>query len=174
VKEFVGQCRREWKRLGVPDPVADEMAAELAADLEEAAAEGVSAQDVLGGSLDAPAFAEAWAAERGVTRQRRSRRPLALAVGALLVAAVAAAIAILVTPSGTTTSALPFPPPTAGQAVWIAKTSSTGPPAVVVGPATAQASGTNEDADTAAWALLATGLAGLGLAGVSRMRAALP
>jgi hypothetical protein len=67
VNEFVDECRREWKRLGVPDPVANEMAADLAADLEEAAAEGVSAEEVLGsGAFDPRAFAGAWAAERGV------------------------------------------------------------------------------------------------------------
>jgi hypothetical protein len=41
VSEFVDECRREWRRLGVPDPVANEMAADLTADLEEAEAEGV-------------------------------------------------------------------------------------------------------------------------------------
>ena len=43
MSEFVEQCRREWKRLGVADPLAEEMAADLASDLEEAEAEGVSA-----------------------------------------------------------------------------------------------------------------------------------
>jgi hypothetical protein len=67
VSEFVEECRREWKRLGVPDPVANEMAADLAADLEEADADGVSAEEVLGSSaFDPRAFAGAWAAERGV------------------------------------------------------------------------------------------------------------
>jgi hypothetical protein len=41
------ECRREWKRIGVPDPVANEMAADLAADVEEADADGVSAEEVL-------------------------------------------------------------------------------------------------------------------------------
>ena len=45
---FVDECRREWKRLGVPEAVANEMAADLAADLDEAAAEGVSGEEVLG------------------------------------------------------------------------------------------------------------------------------
>jgi hypothetical protein len=44
--EFVEECRREWRRLGVPDPIANEMAADLAADIEEAEAEGGSAEDV--------------------------------------------------------------------------------------------------------------------------------
>ena len=34
MSQFVEECRREWKRLGVPDPVANEMAADLAADLK--------------------------------------------------------------------------------------------------------------------------------------------
>ena len=48
--EFVEECRREWHRLGVPDPIANEMAADLAADIEEAESEGGSAEDVLGNS----------------------------------------------------------------------------------------------------------------------------
>ena len=66
--EFVEECRQEWKRLGVPDPIANEMAADLTADIEEAEAEGGSAEDVLGTSLfDPRRFAAAWAGARGVT-----------------------------------------------------------------------------------------------------------
>ena len=66
--EFIEECRREWKRLGVPDPIANEMAADLTADIEEAQAEGGSAEDVLGDSLfDPRRFAAAWAGARGVT-----------------------------------------------------------------------------------------------------------
>jgi hypothetical protein len=68
VIEFVEECRGEWKRLGVPDPIANEMAADLTADIEEAEAEGGSAEDVLGTSLfDPRRFAAAWAGARGVT-----------------------------------------------------------------------------------------------------------
>jgi hypothetical protein len=68
VIEFVEECRREWKRLGVPDPIANEMAIDLTADIEEAEAEGGSAEDVLGNSLfDPRRFAAAWASARGVT-----------------------------------------------------------------------------------------------------------
>ncbi len=68
MNEFVDECRREWRRLGVPDPVANEMAADLTADLEEAEAEGGSPEDVLGNSaFDPRRFAGAWAAARGVT-----------------------------------------------------------------------------------------------------------
>ncbi len=66
MNEFVEECRSEWRRLGVADAVADDMAAELTADLAEAEAEGVSPEDVLGsGAFDARSFATAWAAERG-------------------------------------------------------------------------------------------------------------
>ena len=65
--EFVDACRQEWKRLGVPDPVANEMAADLDADLAEANAEGVSAAEVLGsGAFDPRSFAAEWATARGV------------------------------------------------------------------------------------------------------------
>jgi hypothetical protein len=48
VNEFIEECRREWRRLGVPDPIANEMAADLVADIEEAESEGGTAEDVLG------------------------------------------------------------------------------------------------------------------------------
>jgi hypothetical protein len=76
VSEFVEECRREWQRLGVPDPIANEMAADLTADLEEAAAEGASPEDVLGNSaFDPRRFAAAWATARGVTGHPAPRRP---------------------------------------------------------------------------------------------------
>jgi len=99
VSEFVEECRREWRRLGVPDPVANEMAADLTADLEEAEAEGGTAEDVLGNSaFDPRRFAGAWAVARGVTgppvseRQRSWWRPpiviaLSVFLGALTVGA---------------------------------------------------------------------------------------
>jgi hypothetical protein len=91
VSEFVDECRREWRRLGVPDPVANEMAADLTADLEEAEAEGGSPEDVLGNSaFDPRRFAAAWAAARGVTcpptpdRPSRWRPPVAIVLTVLL------------------------------------------------------------------------------------------
>ncbi len=84
MSDFVDQCRREWKRLRVPDPVAEEMAADLAADLREAEADGVSAEELLGSSVfDPRSFAASWAAERGVIpgaprRATAARKPLAL------------------------------------------------------------------------------------------------
>jgi hypothetical protein len=108
VNEFVEECRSEWKRLGVPDPVANEMAADLTADLEEAEAEGASVQDVLGsGAFDARSFAGAWAAERGVIRRppedghglpRRSRIAAATAAFAVI-AVIGAVLVILAAPS---------------------------------------------------------------------------
>jgi hypothetical protein len=69
VNDFVEECRREWKRLRVPDPIANEMAADLEADLKEAEAEGASAEEVLGsGAFDPRSFAASWAAERGVAQ----------------------------------------------------------------------------------------------------------
>ncbi len=67
MSEFLDACRREWRRLGVPDPIAGEMAADLEADLAQAEAEGVAAEEVLGsGAFDPTGFAATWAAERGV------------------------------------------------------------------------------------------------------------
>jgi hypothetical protein len=101
VSEFVEECRREWRRLGVPDPVANEMAADLTADLEEAEAEEGSPEDVLGNSAFEPRrFAAAWAVARGVTDPPppdRSffRRPLAIALTTLLGALTAGAGLVL-------------------------------------------------------------------------------
>jgi hypothetical protein len=100
MSEFVEQCREEWRRIGVPDPLADEMAADLASDLGEAEAEGVSAEEFLGSSaFDARSFAASWATERGIVptppmRGKARRRPVVLVVFttvaalALIIAAV--------------------------------------------------------------------------------------
>jgi len=91
VNEFVEECRREWRRLRVPDPVANEMAADLTADLDEAESEGGPAEDVLGNSaFDPRRFAAAWAVARGVAgppapdRLSGWRRPLALGLSVFL------------------------------------------------------------------------------------------
>jgi hypothetical protein len=106
VSKFVKECRREWKRLGVEDSIANEMAADLAADLEEAEAEGASIEEVLGSSaFDPRSFAAAWAAERGVIRPstttaRPARKLIALAIiVATALALIGAAIAFLPTTS---------------------------------------------------------------------------
>jgi len=74
---YVEECRREWKRLGVPELLAEEMASELESDLAEAEADGVSAAEMLGES-DPRRFATTWAVERGliaepVPKKRRKR-----------------------------------------------------------------------------------------------------
>jgi hypothetical protein len=100
MSDFVEQCREEWQRLEVPDPLAEEMAADLASDLREAEADGVSAEEFLGSSASDPrSFAASWAAERGVIPEppgpgNARRRPLALvafttiAASTLIVAAL--------------------------------------------------------------------------------------
>jgi hypothetical protein len=105
MSDFVEQCRREWRRLGVPDPLAEEMAADLAADLREAEAEGVSADELLGSSaFDPRSFAASWAAERGIipvppSRGNARRRPLVLAAFTAL-AAIALIVASLLLLTG--------------------------------------------------------------------------
>jgi hypothetical protein len=104
MSEFVEQCRREWKRLGVPDPLAEEMAADLASDLGEAEADGVSAEELLGSSaFDPRSFAASWAAERGIIPVPPSRgarrRPRFLAAFTAL-AAVTLIVAALLLATG--------------------------------------------------------------------------
>jgi hypothetical protein len=94
VNAFVDECRREWRRLRVPDGLADEMAAELEADLAEAG----SIEELLGTApVDASLFARNWAAERGLAaapRRRRSLLPASLATLALAAAIAGAALTI--------------------------------------------------------------------------------
>lgn len=105
MSDFVEQCRQEWRRLGVPDPLAEEMAADLASDLGEAEAEGVSAEELLGTSaFDPRSFAASWARERGIipvppSRATARRRPLAL-VAFTALAAVALLVAALLLATG--------------------------------------------------------------------------
>ena len=85
---YVEECRREWRRLGVPDSLAEEMATELAADLAEAEADGVSVAEIVGES-DPRRFAATWARERGLVTEpppKKSRKWLwiGLAVGLFL------------------------------------------------------------------------------------------
>jgi hypothetical protein len=105
MSDFVEQCRREWKRLGVPDPLAEEMAADLASDLVEAEAEGVSAEELLGSSaFDPRSFAASWAGERGIIPAPPSRgdaRPRRLALGAFTaLAAIVLVVAALLLATG--------------------------------------------------------------------------
>lgn len=102
MSDFVEQCRREWSRLGVPDSLADEMAADLASDLGEAEAEGVSAEDLLGRSaFDPRSFAASWAAERGIIPEPPgTRRRPRLLVAFTAVAAIALVVAALLLLTG--------------------------------------------------------------------------
>ena len=125
MSDFVEQCRGEWKRLGVPDPLAEEMAADLASDLAEAEAEGVSAEELLGSSVfDPRSFAASWADERGIipvppSRGKARSRPLALAAFTAL-AAITAIVAgfllltgepkVSLVTSGTAGPHVPSPP----------------------------------------------------------------
>ena len=98
MSDFVEHCRGEWRRLGVPDALAEEMAADLTSDLEEAEADGISAQELLGSSaFDPRSFARSWAAERGIIPEPPSRgtrrRPLVL-VAFTAVAAIALLLAV--------------------------------------------------------------------------------
>ncbi len=129
MSDFVEQCRSEWRRLGVPDPLAEEMATDLASDLREAEAEGVSAEELLGSiAFDPRSFAASWAAERGIipvspSRGNAGRRPIVLAAFtavagiALLVAALLLATGqpkvSVVAASRTAKPHLPLPPPAA-------------------------------------------------------------
>ena len=105
MSEFVEQCRAEWRRLGVADPLAEEMAADLTSDLEEAEAEGVSAAEYLGGSASDPrSFAASWASERGIipappNRETGRRRPRAF-VAFTALAAITVVIAALLLATG--------------------------------------------------------------------------
>jgi hypothetical protein len=102
MSDFVENCRLEWKRLGVSDRFAEEMAADLTSDLNEAEAEGVSVEELLGSSAFDPAsFAAKWAAERGVIppqppakTQSFFRRPLTLGAFAVLVFVVLFLVAL--------------------------------------------------------------------------------
>jgi hypothetical protein len=107
VNDFVDKCRREWRRLRVPEAVANEMAADIEADLAEAEGEGATPEEVLGnGVFDPRSFAASWAAERGVipapsTDMRRPKRPFILgAIAALVVIAVTGAALAIFARSG--------------------------------------------------------------------------
>ncbi len=134
MNEFIEQCRREWRRLRVPNRVANEMAAELAADLEQAEAEGVPPEELLGGGADDPhSFAAAWAHERGVGSHSPSspRRALLFAAFTAFVAVAISGTALMVFaspsqsvraagPSTLSVRPVPAPDATAVTATWVA------------------------------------------------------
>lgn len=177
MNQFVEECRSEWKRLGVADPVANEMAAELAADLEEAEAEGASAEEVLGsGAFDPRSFATAWAAERGAIQRplpsghgipRRSR--MAAAIGAFaLMAIIGAVLVILASPPAPERRLVLTPSPAAPERRLVLAS----PPVVLdyraqpVDFVSARIDAVDEndsrvDTRTVGWVLLIVGLAGV-------------
>ena len=166
MNEFVDECRREWKRLGVPDHVAAEMAADLEADLDEAAAEGVSAEEVLGsGAFDARSFASAWAAERGVVGRsrrrlvRRSHLRAALATCALAAAIAGAALVIAASPSAQRRAGVwvATPPPPSSAPVTMRVIG----PEVVAGDLVVGVDDGTDDTRTVGAVLLIVGLAGV-------------
>lgn len=94
MNDFVHRCLSEWKRIGVPDAVANEMAADLDADLRDAAADDVAPEEVLGNSIfDAPSFARSWAAARGVIPP--AHVPVARSDGRGIAAIALAVLAVL-------------------------------------------------------------------------------
>jgi hypothetical protein len=94
MNDFVEQCLHEWRRIGVPDAVANEMAADLDADLKDAAADDVAPEEVLGnGIFDALSFARSWAAARGVIPP--AHVPVARSDGRRIAAIALAALAVL-------------------------------------------------------------------------------
>jgi hypothetical protein len=101
MSDFVEQCRLEWRRLGVPDSLAEEMGTDLASDLREAEEEGLSAHEFLGTSaFDPPSFAASWASARGIIpaqpgRGNVRRRPLILVAFTALAAIVLIVAALL-------------------------------------------------------------------------------
>ncbi|MFZ0343502.1 MAG: PASTA domain-containing protein [Gaiellaceae bacterium] len=109
---YVEECRQEWRRLGVPELLAEEMATELESDLAEAQADGVSATEILGES-DPRRFAATWASERGLVSERprpkRNRKRLWFALAVVLVLGFVLGVLALVSlaTTGVHTSGLP-------------------------------------------------------------------
>jgi hypothetical protein len=177
VNQFVEECRSEWRRLGVPDPVANEMAADLTADLEEAEAEGGSAEDVLGNSaFDPRRFAASWAAARGVTAPatpdypyRRRQAPLAIALTTLMGILTIGGLVLLIAYRGRSVAfavrqAVAAPGPLRFFGPGPNRLIAPGPLGPIrVGPASSLFFG-GVDTHPLAWIMLIVGVVGLGLA----------
>lgn len=168
MRTFVEECRREWKRLDVPDEVADEMAADLEADLAEAEADGVPADELLGSGASAPrAFAADWAAARGVVRTsgvRRGRRAsavVAVTAAFVVVAIVGAVLAIVGAPSERTASIGVAPPGLGPRGVWVASPSGTDAVRVVVPQQRFLAGAAGDDLREAGLLVLVAGIGGV-------------
>ncbi|MFD9207419.1 hypothetical protein ACFVZM_14230 [Streptomyces sioyaensis] len=91
VEDAIHQATETWRRLGVEQDTADEMAEELAADLTAASSDGRSVADYIGGDIEA--LATSWADERGLLPVRRHLKETAIAAaqGAALPALAALA-----------------------------------------------------------------------------------
>ncbi|SOE11762.1 hypothetical protein SAMN06272775_2745 [Streptomyces sp. 2323.1] len=91
VDDAILTATETWRRLGVEQAAADEMAEELAADLAAASADGRSVADYMGGDVEA--LATSWADERGLVPVRRHLKETAVAAaqGAVLPALAALA-----------------------------------------------------------------------------------
>lgn len=173
MNEYVAECRREWRRLGVSSSMADEMAAELEADLDEAP----SLEEVLGpDAADAHAFARRWALERGVvpTARRGLRAGVAAALAAFALAAIAGALLMVFSsPSHSERFAVEKVPRLVSvgpQRVWTVAIQAAPPPLLQLVPI----DDSGVDADTVGLVLLIVGLAGfLPLALLASLRVAL-
>ncbi|MGW8975979.1 hypothetical protein [Streptomyces platensis] len=106
VDDAIHTATETWRRLGVEQATADEMAEELAADLAAASADGRSVADYMGGDVEA--LATSWADERGLVPVRPYLKETAVAAaqGATLPALAALAFwyvnwSHLLDPSGT-------------------------------------------------------------------------
>ncbi|ARF53140.1 hypothetical protein [Streptomyces gilvosporeus] len=95
VETAISQVMETWRRLGVDEDTAAEMAEELAADLTAAAQDGRDISAFIGGDVDA--LATSWAVERGLLplHRRLKESALAGAGGAFVPAVLALAFCFL-------------------------------------------------------------------------------
>jgi hypothetical protein len=146
VKAFVDECRREWRRLRVPDELADELAAELEADLAEAG----SIEELLGeAAADPSLFAREWATERGLARKTRGRRsfvPALLATVALAATIAGAALTIHEANRDSSRRQEPIAVSEAQPSVWIAPSQRTRIMAVIAAQARLAADNAHREA----------------------------
>ncbi|MFD8546914.1 hypothetical protein [Streptomyces sp. NPDC059649] len=91
VEDAISQATKTWRRLGVDEEAAQEMAEELAADLDAAALDGRDVSAYIGGDVDS--LAGSWAVERGLLSPHpRSKETAAAAAKGAAVPALAATI----------------------------------------------------------------------------------
>jgi hypothetical protein len=168
MNEFVEQCRREWKRLGVRDDEADEMALEVAADLAEAEADGVPAEDVVG--ADPKALAADWAHARGVIRRRKIPWT-AVAVVALALIAIAGGILVTTSESSSPSSSrfVRVDPEQTRRVVFVAPTNRAVLVAAPAPPVWIEANSSEDATRTLGWILLFACLGGIVLVSVASL-----